>query len=88
MSGVKGIGLFLVGLCYANRHLTDGFVPAGAVEVFAGEPMQDVIAALIGAGAWTKSTGGYHVHDYNQYQPLKAQVLKKRKILSKSGIEF
>ena len=83
--GVKGIGLFLVGLCYANRHLTDGFVPAGAVESFAGEPMHDVIAALLGAGVWTNSTGGYNVHHYNQYQPLKAQVLKKRRFLRKVG---
>ena len=37
-----------------------------------------VIALLLGAGVWEEATGGYRVHDYDQYQPTKAAIEAER----------
>lgn len=77
--------LFVVGLTYAARNLTDGFVPRGAVRRLADwhRVGEDVTAAqlateLVEVGLWEAVEGGYQVHDYLDYQPSRAQVLAER----------
>lgn len=106
MAGPLGIALWLAGLAYCNRNLTDGRIPwatarslltwsyldpkeseAGRViwtiSVTSGHRGEDVtcervIDLLVQTGLWEERDGGYYVHDYPSYQPLKEQVLAER----------
>lgn len=62
------------GLCYAQRHLTDGFLPLGALtaSVKRGTP------ELMKRGLWEVADGGFQIHDYLEYQDSKA-VVESRK---------
>ena len=91
--GVVGLGLHVAGLCYANQHLTDGFISATRVPLLID--MGDVdrrwedakslehpaivwAAVLVGAGVWEEVEDGYQIHDYLKYQPSRRDVLKER----------
>jgi hypothetical protein len=37
-----------------------------------------VISLLLDAGIWREEDGGFRIHDYEKYQPLKADVLAER----------
>lgn len=75
----RAVTLFLVGLCYAGRNLTDGFLPQHAVEGMrhVGTP-EKVAEALVTVGLWETAPGGFQIHDYHHYQPLAATVKQKR----------
>lgn len=77
--GVRGIGLFVAGLCYANQYLTDGFLPTGSVSTVGGEDMSETINKLVKAGLWVVQDNGWQVHDFHEYQPKKRAVLRERK---------
>lgn len=44
-----------------------------------------VIRLLLHAGLWEQRDGGYYVHDYPDYQPLKRDVLALRELKSSAG---
>jgi hypothetical protein len=106
-AGPLGIAMWLAGLAYCNRNLTDGFVPWGIARsllaweflkphpedasremiwtVDVGRGMHGeqvtcefVIELLVDAGLWEDVPGGYRVHDFDDYQPSKAEVLAER----------
>jgi hypothetical protein len=78
--------LFVSGLCYCNRYLTDGFIPIGVVrtlanydgimERFHDEETESIQLALrlVDCGLWEEADGGFTVHDYDQYQPTREQI--------------
>jgi len=104
--GPLGHALWLAGMAYCNRNLTDGYVPWSAARQLLSweylEPPDDdgrrrrvtisitsgmsgddvdadyVIRLLVACGLWDEVAGGYIVHDYDQYQPTKAQVESDR----------
>jgi hypothetical protein len=106
--GPIGWGVWLAGLAYCNRNLTDGFIPYSVAEGIGGSwkvrvPVPDepgveqiwsidrgsgmhgetmdtqwVIDLLVSGGLWEEVVGGYRVHDYEDYQPTKAEVLAER----------
>jgi len=104
--GPLGMALFVAGLAYCNRNLTDGFIPWSAARSllcwqFLGRPDEQarvprfkiaatsgmtgndveaefVIELLLGAGLWEEDGGGYRVHNYDNYQPSRAQVEAER----------
>ena len=65
------------GLCYSGRFLTDGLVPASAVDSI-GNP--ESIAELVDSCLWIRSQieGGYWIHDYLDHQTSKSEVEEKR----------
>lgn len=77
----SAFALFVASLAYCNRNLTDGFVPhavgLGKLRYCEGNTVP-VIHELENAGLWEVSPGGWKVHDYHDYQPSRATVLKKR----------
>jgi hypothetical protein len=100
--------LWLSGLTYCNRNLTDGFIPrsvartlvdwqysdaAGQVwtiGVTSGAHGEDVnsdlvIDLLVEVGLWEKVPGGYRVHDYEDYQPTRAEVMALREVKREAG---
>ena len=74
------IGVYVMGLCYCNDQLADGFIPTGYVEGIYG----GLAAAnnLVAVGLWDEVGNGYVVHDYETYQPSRAFVTQQRKELS------
>ena len=114
--GPAGWGVWLAGLAYCNRNLTDGFIPRAVAEMIGGtwhvripcdleeedgarettgeeivwsidigsgmhgEPITTawVIEQLLRVGLWQEVMGGYIVHDFEDYQPTRAQVEAER----------
>jgi hypothetical protein len=75
--------LFIWGLCYCGRQLTDGFVAHGVVHgcvlVATRYARVKACAALVLAGLWIEVEGGYQVHDYLDYNPDAASVREERR---------
>jgi len=89
-AGPLGIAMQVAALCYCNRHLTDGFVPRSAARRLIdldglGVSADDVIGTLLGVGMWSRVEGGYQIHDYEHYQPTRAQVLAERERNARAG---
>ncbi len=105
-AGPLGHAMWLAGMAYCNRNLTDGYIPWSVALslltwAFLGEPKDGsaviyrvaiatvdgrgdddfevvdshfVIDILLRVGLWEEDGYGYRVHDYEEYQPTKAQV--------------
>lgn len=80
-AGPLGLALWVTGLAYCNRNLTDGFIPRTVAHRLIHEDGIDsatVIARVVSCGLWEDAEGGYRVHDYADYQPSKEEVLRDR----------
>lgn len=67
--------LHLDAMCYAAAYLTDGQVRAESLL----DPKPGRIRALTDAGLWVPNgSGGWQLHDWLEYQPRAADVLKRR----------
>ncbi|MDQ3224618.1 MAG: hypothetical protein M3Q75_14280 [Gemmatimonadota bacterium] len=90
---VLGMGVWIAGLAYCNRNLTDGFIPNKAIPglvstdglgLYTGtHGGRDVTPAdgaweLLRAELWSEGAGGWQVHDYHDYQPSAQQVRAER----------
>jgi hypothetical protein len=75
------LGFYAVGLMWANKHLTDGFLPMTVVKSFRHVANPAAIAdALVRAGLWDKNGGsGFQIHDFDHFNPSAAAVKKKRR---------
>lgn len=74
-AGPAAAWLYVCGLCYASRYLTDGFVPAGVVSRLSDlKRADDVATRLVDAGLWEAADGGYRIHDYLDYQRSASEV--------------
>lgn len=79
-AGPLGVALFVCALSYCGRHLTDGFIQAAQVHRLIDiEHAQAVADQLVKVGLWDRVNGGYHVHDYLEYNPSAQQVKQERK---------
>ena len=81
-AGHKGFALYVAGLCYASKHLTNGFIPMTAVSLLLPDlraQVAKVAAGLVNAGLWEETSGGYQVHDYLDYQRSREQVEARRR---------
>lgn len=74
------IGLYAIGLMWANKQLTDGFLPMAVVKRFrhVDQPIA-AAGALVKARLWDRVKGGYKVHDFHDHNPDAAAVRRKRK---------
>jgi len=81
-------GLWLCGLVYSARRLTDGFVSEDVVarECYNAESdsltWPELSNELVNAGLWERADRGFQIHDYLEYNPSKAQVQAERTTLS------
>lgn len=75
------LALWVTGLAYSNRNLTDGFIPTqvgrGKLRYCDGDTSSP-IAELEHAGLWEPATGGWLIHDFADYQPTRDQVQADR----------
>ncbi len=71
--------LYVCGLAYCNRQLTDGFIPKGTMPRLSSVPSPAKhAAALVAAGLWDIVEGGWQIHDYHDFQPTREKVLAER----------
>jgi hypothetical protein len=78
-AGPLAAWLYVCGLAYCARFLTDGHIPADRVARLAAvaEPLA-LAARLVEVGLWERTTGGYRVHDYLEFQPSAERVRRER----------
>jgi hypothetical protein len=76
-AGPLGLAVYVAGLCYSARYLTDGFIPTASAERFAGTS-PELRAKLVDLSLWDETDGGYLIHDYLDYNPPAAKVKAER----------
>ena len=79
-----GLAMYVAGLCYCNRYLTDGFIPSEALAgLISQSKRQAKVCAerLSQANLFEPVEGGYAIHDYLRYQQSKYWVEKQREEL-------
>jgi hypothetical protein len=78
-AGPMASWLYICGLAYANRYLTDGFIPERqAKRLTEIKKIDSCIASLVAAELWEKVEGGYQIHDYLDYQSSAQKVKADR----------
>lgn len=70
---------------YANRLLTDGFVPEAQVSMLKPRFSRKTLKELIVAGLWTREEGGYRLTEFLEHQLSREQVLVLRRERSDAG---
>ena len=75
--------LYIHGICYAARNLTDGKIPSSARRGLGGTMGR--ISELLDAGLWEIHEGGWLIHDYLEYNPSREQVLAQRQQKASAG---
>lgn len=93
-AGTLAAHLYSAGITYSNRHLADGFVPAGILnrlcdwsgvtEHEVPVTNQQLAERLVTHGLWTETEGGWLIHDYFDFQPSRAEVEAKRSVVSEA----
>jgi hypothetical protein len=80
-AGPNACLLYLAGLTYCARHLTDGKIPKSAVTVIAAEAWSKASNArvLCDVGFWHDEGDHYDVHGYLEFNPSREQVEKVRR---------
>jgi hypothetical protein len=77
----SALALWVTGLAYSNRNLTDGFIPhqvgLGQLRYCEGNAVPS-IRELETAGLWDAVPGGWDIHDFHDYQPTRDAVLAER----------
>lgn len=81
--------LYVCGLTYSNRYLTDGFVPSGQVRRMADvDDALGLADRLVEVGLWEVVEGGYLIHDYHGYQPSAEDVKREREETARRQAEY
>jgi hypothetical protein len=84
----RAFRLHVSGICYSNRHLTDGLVPASVLPRLMGGPPGRALEELTDRGMWIPVLGSaeaYSIHDYLDWNRSREQVLSERERRSKAG---
>ena len=77
---LAAVGLFALGLSFAVRELTDGFIPEGWAETKTRKRAGGSAAQqLVDEGLWEPVEGGYRVHDFAVYNPTRADLDRRRR---------
>lgn len=69
---------WVAGLCYCQKHLTDGLLDRRAVKMLRAKTTAAVIAELLDAGLWHEGPAGYVVHDFTAWNRTRAEVESRR----------
>jgi hypothetical protein len=75
------VGVYVMGLLWSARHLTDGHLPTSFVRAFAktSNPLS-IADALVKVGLWEADSGkGFRIHDYAEYNPKASHIKAKRR---------
>jgi hypothetical protein len=79
----KAVLAYLFGLAYSGGHELDGFVPTAALP-FLHATVSDA-AALVEAGLWEVSPGGWLINDWNEFQASSDEMRQRRERAQKAA---
>lgn len=79
-AGLAAMGLWALGGAFSSQYATDGWVPDWYVtSILNGKRAAN---SLVEAGLWTRAVidgeCGYQFHDWEHYQPSKAEIERER----------
>lgn len=72
-------------ICYANKHLTDGEIPASKVRALVPKFRRSAVLELLACGHWIDNGTTYEIRDFLDWNRSKAQVEAERSRKSKAG---
>lgn len=84
-AGPDAITLWLSGLCYANRHTTDGALAKGTLlalypsETLPPARAKKAAARLVEVGLWLETPSGWCIRNYERYQREAMSVTRDRR---------
>jgi hypothetical protein len=78
-AGPSASWLWVCGIAYCSRHLTDGIIPAEALSTFGVPGARRLAARLVEIGLWHRAGSGFQVHDYHAYNDHAEDVKARRK---------
>jgi hypothetical protein len=67
---------YILGLTYSGRHELDGFIPVGALPMLHATKHDG--EALVAAGLWRATPGGWLVNGWDEFQISGEQAQKRR----------
>lgn len=70
------VGIWTLSGTWCANYLTDGEIKGTVVSRFGGTP--EMIRELVESGLWIDNGGTYHFKDWEDYQPMKADVEAER----------
>lgn len=69
------VGLYMLALCYADDHRTDGVIPTRAMRLItATDAWAEDAAELVRVGLWHETPDGWQIHDYLGWQRSAAEI--------------
>jgi hypothetical protein len=70
-AGPQGFALDVAGICYSNKHATDGFIPDYALPAVCPSlsSSRKWAGRLVEVGRWVRVDGGWQIHDIGDFQP-------------------
>lgn len=74
-AGTSAIGLWARCGSWSSDHSTDGFIPQEIAELYGSVTMA---RRLVVSGLWSEVDGGYSMHDFLDFNPSKADVVRDR----------
>ena len=69
--------LHVAGMCYASKHLTNGYVPSERVPRLVPKFRKTALAELVG-GLWLPAVNGFEIHDYLDWNRSREEIEKDR----------
>jgi len=72
----SAVGLWLLAGTWSAQYLTDGRVASGTIRRLGGSPAD--ADELVAEGLWHATDDGYEFHEWEKYQPTKAEVEAER----------
>lgn len=69
--------LWVKGLCYCQKHLTDGLIPDQAIKAMFGKAHD--VQRLCVIALWEATEGGFMVHDFLDWNDPRELVTERRK---------
>ena len=82
-AGNTALGLWVRAGSWCAQLLTDGHVPRGMLPALSGRPRD--AQALVDAGLWVVTADGWSFHDWDTFQPSRANVEALRESRAQAG---
>lgn len=87
-AGPEAAWLYVCGICYCARYLTDGEIPKTRVpRLSALKSAEKHAKKLVAVGLWIDAGTSYLVHDYLDYNPPRDEVEFRREQVSRKRSE-
>lgn len=73
------LGLYVIGLLWTNKQLSDGYLPRAVVKRFrhCEKPLM-AARALVSARLWDAVEGGFQIHDYHDHNFSATEINLRR----------